>query len=86
MPRPKTVTKDGRCPYCNADFTDTSIDGTYLFWNANEWGRGMMLADEETGELAYSAWSATSSDVSHFECGACGNKLRLRKGTEEEWS
>jgi hypothetical protein len=87
MPKPSAVTKDGRCPYCNADFSDEGVDGTWLFWEAQSWGRGYVARDSETGELFYSGTSSeTSSSVTGFECGNCGQKLRLRKGTEEAWS
>ena len=85
MPKPRTVTKDGRCPYCNADFTDETEDGTWLFWEARSWGKGYIAKDADG--LYYSGTSSpTRQDVTGYECGACGEKLRLRAGTEEAWS
>lgn len=85
MPKPRTVTKEGRCPYCNADFTDETADGTWLFWEARSWGQGYIARDGE--ELYYSGTSSNiGSRVTNLECGACGEKLRLRAGTEESWS
>jgi hypothetical protein len=87
MPKRRTVTKDGRCPYCNADFTDTSIDGTSLFWESRSWGNGYIEVDEETGDPCYNGTSSPVQEtVTNMECGACGEKLRLRAGTEEAWS
>lgn len=88
MSKPRCVTIDGTCPHCGADFTDDSINGTYLFWLAHSHGTGYLEHDKETGEVFYNGQSSSMNGdvVDGYECGACGKKLRLRAGTEEEWS